>query len=171
VKTLSWDGCFMGVVEETGQVMQDFLPPELREMRGILSAIEKRLESQDKRLESQDKRLDLQDKRFDTIEEAARARYENIIQRLETIQQSFAFDKRISSLEEDKRRSAWLHFYRNFIDHPGNLESLQISLLYPPTFAHASLSIPAAAPCSRSPRKAACNTLETQDQGTAGLPR
>jgi len=103
----------MGVVEETRQVIQDFLAPELREMRGILSSIDRRmesqdrrLESQDKRLESQDKRLDSQDKRFDTIEEAARARYENVIQRLETIQQSFAFDKRISNLEDDKRRSA-----------------------------------------------------------------
>ena len=82
----------MGVVEETRQVIQDFLAPELREMRGILSSIDRRLESQDKR--------------FDTIEEAARARYENVIQRLETIQQSFAFDKRISNLEDDKRRSA-----------------------------------------------------------------
>lgn len=96
----------MGAVEETRQVIQDFLAPELREMRGILSSIDKRLESQDKRLESQDKRRDSQDKRFDTIEEAARARYENVIQRLETIQQSFAFDKRISNLEDDKRGSA-----------------------------------------------------------------
>jgi hypothetical protein len=40
------------------------------------------------------------------MEEINRVRYENLVQRLELIQQSFAFDKRISSLEEDKRRSA-----------------------------------------------------------------
>jgi hypothetical protein len=51
-------------------------------------------------------RLDSQDKRLDTIEDANRARHESIIQRLEQIQQSFAFDKRISNLEDDKRRSA-----------------------------------------------------------------
>jgi hypothetical protein len=81
----------MGVVEETRQVLQDFLAPELREIRGILSAIDKRLDSQDKRL--------------DTIEDANRVRFESIIQRLETIQQSFSFDKRISAIEADKRQS------------------------------------------------------------------
>jgi hypothetical protein len=61
----------MGVVEETRQVLQDVLAPELREIRGILSAIDKWLDSQDKRL--------------DTIEEANRARFDMIVQRLETI--------------------------------------------------------------------------------------
>ncbi len=82
----------MGVVDETRQVLQDFLAPELREIRGALSAI--------------DKRLDSQGKRFDTVEDLNRVRFEVIVQRLELIQQPFAFDKRISSLEEDKRRSA-----------------------------------------------------------------
>jgi len=82
----------MGVVEETLQVLQGFLAPELREIRGILSAIDKRLDSQDKRL--------------DTIEDANRVRFESIIQRLETIQQSLSFDKRISPIEADKRQSA-----------------------------------------------------------------
>jgi hypothetical protein len=82
----------MGVIEDTRQLVQDFLAPELREIRGVLTGIEKRLDSQDKRL--------------DAMEEVNRARFESIIQRLETIQQSFAFDKRISNLEDDKRRSA-----------------------------------------------------------------
>lgn len=68
----------MGVIEDTRQLIQDFLAPELREIRT----------------------------RLDAMEEINRVRYENLIQRLELIQQSFAFDKRISSLEEDKRRSA-----------------------------------------------------------------
>ena len=53
-----------------------------------------------------DKRLDSQDKRLTIHEDAIRDRFDNIIQRLETIQQYFAFDKRISDLEADKRRSA-----------------------------------------------------------------
>jgi hypothetical protein len=40
------------------------------------------------------------------MDEINRIRYENLSQRLELIQQSFAFDKRISNLEDDKRRSA-----------------------------------------------------------------
>jgi hypothetical protein len=63
----------MGVVEEVRQVLQDFLAPELREIRGQLAAFSQRL---------------------DAAEEMNRIRYENLVQRLELIQQSFAFDKR-----------------------------------------------------------------------------
>ena len=82
----------MSVVEDVRQVLQDFLAPELREIRTRLDTI--------------DKRLDAQDKRIDTIENANGVRYQAIIQRLEQIQQSFAFDKRISILEAEKTRSA-----------------------------------------------------------------
>ncbi|MGA2539755.1 MAG: hypothetical protein ABSF53_27355 [Terracidiphilus sp.] len=75
----------MGVVDETRQVLQDFLAPELREMRSQLSAIGIRL---------------------DSIEEANRIRHDSLVQRLEFIQQSFAFDKRLSAIEADKRQSA-----------------------------------------------------------------
>jgi hypothetical protein len=68
----------MGVVEDVRQVLQDFLAPEMREIRT----------------------------RLDAMDEINRIRYDNLSQRLETIQQSFAFDKRISNLEDDKRRSA-----------------------------------------------------------------
>jgi hypothetical protein len=68
----------MGVIEDVRQVLQDFLAPEMREIRT----------------------------RLDAMEEINRVRYENLVQRLELIQQSFAFDRRISSLEDDKRRSA-----------------------------------------------------------------
>ena len=75
----------MGVVEETRHVLQDFLAPELREMRGALAHIGKRL---------------------DLIEEASRVRHDGLTQRLEFIQQSFAFDKRLTAIEADKRQSA-----------------------------------------------------------------
>ena len=75
----------MSVVEDVRQVLQDFLAPELREIRAQLAAV---------------------DKRLDIIDEMNRVRYEAIVQRLEQIQQSFAFDKRISNLEAEKTRSA-----------------------------------------------------------------
>jgi hypothetical protein len=68
----------MGVVEDVRQVLQDFLAPEMREIRT----------------------------RLDAMDEISRVRHEAVMQRLELIQQSFAFDKRISDLEADKRRSA-----------------------------------------------------------------
>lgn len=72
-------------MEDVRQVLQDFIAPELREIRGRLTAIGQRVEAS---------------------EEVNRIRYDNLVQRLELIQQSFAFDKRISELEAEKRRSA-----------------------------------------------------------------
>lgn len=68
----------MGVVEDVRQLLQDFLAPKMREIRT----------------------------RLDAMEEINRIRYDNLLQRLELIQQSFAFDKRISDPEAGKRRSA-----------------------------------------------------------------
>jgi hypothetical protein len=64
----------MGVIEETRQIVQDFLAPELREIRAVLSSI---------------------DKRLDSMEEVSRTRHESIVQRIDTM------DKRLDS--QDKR--------------------------------------------------------------------
>jgi hypothetical protein len=55
----------MGVIEDVRQVLQDFLAPELREIRGQFAAL---------------------DKRLDGMEEMNRVRFESIVQRLEIIQ-------------------------------------------------------------------------------------
>ena len=68
----------MSVVDDVRKVLQDFLAPKLRGIRGQLAA----------------------------MEEIKKIRHDYVIQRLEQIQQSFAFDKRISDLEADKKRSA-----------------------------------------------------------------
>jgi tetrahydromethanopterin S-methyltransferase subunit G len=65
-------------VEEIRQALEGLIAPEMREIHA----------------------------RLDAIEEISRVRYESIAQRLDHIQQSFAFDKRISDLETSKRRSA-----------------------------------------------------------------
>jgi hypothetical protein len=68
----------MGVAEEIRLELERVLVPEMREIRA----------------------------RLDAMEEMNRVRFESILQRLDHIQQSFAFEKRISDLEADKRRSA-----------------------------------------------------------------
>ncbi len=75
----------LDVLEDARQVLQDFLPPEMREIRGQLAAMNRRI---------------------DAIEKISRIRHESIVQRLELLQQPFAFEKRISNLEGKKRRSA-----------------------------------------------------------------
>jgi hypothetical protein len=93
----------MGVIDESRQLIQDFLAPELREIRTRLDAME---DVNRTRFEAIVQRLENQDKRLNAFDETNRTRFESVVQRLETLQQSFAFDKRISDLEADKRRSA-----------------------------------------------------------------
>jgi hypothetical protein len=97
----------MGVVEDVRQVLQDFIAPELREIRGQIAALGQRIDAAEEvnrlRYETLEQRLE---QRFAASEDVSRARHENILQRLDLIQQSFAFDKRISDLEAEKRRSA-----------------------------------------------------------------
>lgn len=75
----------MGIAEDVRSVSQDLIAPELREIRGQITPLNRRM---------------------DAAEEIHRIRYENLVRRLELIQQSFAFDRRISDLEAEKRRSA-----------------------------------------------------------------
>ncbi len=101
----------MSVVEELRQVLQDFLTPELREIKGHLDSIGKLLEHQDKHLDTIEKGYDVRylalSQRLNGIESANGVRYQAIMQRLEQIQQSLASDKRISNLEAEKSRTAW----------------------------------------------------------------
>jgi hypothetical protein len=58
------------------------------------------------RFESLVQRLETMDKRLEFHEEAIRTRFDVVAQRLETVQQSFAFDKRLSAIEAEKQKSA-----------------------------------------------------------------
>ena len=93
----------MSVVEDVRQVLQDFLAPELREIRARLDSMDKRLDTVES---ANDVRYQAIVQRLDAVENANGVRYQAIVQRLEQIQQSFAFDKRISNLEAEKTRSA-----------------------------------------------------------------
>lgn len=101
-------------VEDVRQVLQDFLAPELREIRTRLDAMDRRLDivesANDVRYHALTQRVESVSQslsqRLDSIENANGVRYQAIVQRLEQIQQSFAFDKRISTLEAEKTRSA-----------------------------------------------------------------
>lgn len=93
----------MSVVEEMRQVLQDFLAPELREIRARLDSMDKRMDTVES---GNNLRYQALVQRIDVVENVNAVRYQAIIQRLEQIQQSFAFDKRISDLEAEKTRSA-----------------------------------------------------------------
>jgi len=48
----------MGVIEETRQVLQDFIAPEFRAIDARLSALEKRIDGVDKRIDGLDNKID-----------------------------------------------------------------------------------------------------------------
>ncbi len=93
----------MSAVEDVRQVLQHFLAPELSEIRTRLDAINKRFETFQG---ASDMRYHSVAQRLDAIENANGVRYQAVIQWLEQIQQSFAFDRRISDLESERTSSA-----------------------------------------------------------------
>jgi uncharacterized coiled-coil DUF342 family protein len=57
----------MGAIEDTRKVLQDFLAPEMREIRARLDALEKRFDGLDHKLDDVDRRAE---KRHDTVMQA-----------------------------------------------------------------------------------------------------
>jgi hypothetical protein len=86
----------MSVVEDVRKTLQDFLAPELRAVTARLDAIDSKLAAQDKVLAAQEKTTET---RFAAYEKTAEARHNEILARLESLKNSFEFDKRIERLE------------------------------------------------------------------------
>lgn len=53
----------MGAVEDTRKILQDFLAPELREIKVRLDALEKRVDGVDRKVDKLGEKLDLLDRR------------------------------------------------------------------------------------------------------------
>jgi hypothetical protein len=90
----------MREVEEIRRVYEEKISPMLRAVHSATSSI-------DGNLDSRERSFGLRGMPAGFVEITSQALYENIVLRLECLQQSFAFDKRISDLEADKQRSAW----------------------------------------------------------------
>ena len=103
----------MGVVEETRQVIQDFLAPELRAIGARMTAIEDRLNRVDHRLDKIDERFEKVDERFKRLETKIDERFlrfeERMAQHFADLRAEFLFDKRLSRVEaqlEEQKKSA-----------------------------------------------------------------
>jgi Skp family chaperone for outer membrane proteins len=87
----------MGVVDETRQIVQDFLAPELRAVAVRLEALEKAVEANECRAEKRYQALEAQmDKRFQTAEAQMDKRFQ--------ITESH-FEKRFQSLQGEMEKS------------------------------------------------------------------
>jgi hypothetical protein len=89
----------MSAVEDVRQVLQDFLAPELR-------AISTRLEGQDKRLDAMEKVAEARHNemlvRIQGLQNQLTAHQESTERRFDQLQESFQFDKRLERLEAAK---------------------------------------------------------------------
>lgn len=79
----------MSVVEDTRKVLQDFLAPELREVRARLDALEKRM----------DERFDQVNARLDQSDKTASSRHEAITSALISLQNYHEVRERLARLE------------------------------------------------------------------------
>jgi DNA repair exonuclease SbcCD ATPase subunit len=128
----------MGVVEDVRQIIQDFLAPELRAIIARLDAQDKvadarykeqqliaeaRQKEIDSRFSAIDSRFDALDPRFEAIESRSESRFNQLVLRIQSLQetverndsaqrlliakltQDFEFDKRLTELERERRSS------------------------------------------------------------------
>jgi len=82
----------MGAIEETRQLLQDFLAPELRAIGARLTAIEERLNYTDAHFDKIDSRFEKLDEKFDKLEN-------KVSQHFSDLRAEFHFDKRLTHIE------------------------------------------------------------------------
>ena len=78
----------MSVVEDVRTVVQDFLAPELRELKARVDALEKRMDDRFKHV----------DERFDAAERTAQARHEQVMHAIQQVDYQ-ALAQRVARLE------------------------------------------------------------------------
>lgn len=112
----------MSVVEDTRKAVQDFLAPELREVRAKLDGIEKRIDAlekhTDERFATLEKHMDgrfvaadlrftdLQrslDERFNSAEKSANTRHEAVVLMFQAAFKLAEVERRLGTLEGEKK--------------------------------------------------------------------
>jgi tetrahydromethanopterin S-methyltransferase subunit G len=101
----------MGAIEDTRKVVQDFLAPELRELKARLEALEKRMDERFAHVDDEfthlEKRMDerfahseqIMDERFEFAERRAEQRHEAVVQTLNHLANYNEMRERLAKLE------------------------------------------------------------------------
>jgi hypothetical protein len=85
----------MGVIEDTRQLMQDFLAPELRELSARVDAVEKGMIAFEKRV----------DARFNAAETLAAERHGQVMQAIAQLGDIYELRERVTRIEARERAS------------------------------------------------------------------
>jgi len=95
----------MGVAEDVRSAVQDFVAPELRELRARIDALEEQQKQfradVDKRFDTVDKRFDAVDKRFDAVD----GRFDKVDARFEKLEDKLS-DMRDELITEIRRTAS-----------------------------------------------------------------
>jgi uncharacterized iron-regulated protein len=93
----------MSVVEDVRTVIQDFLAPELRELKARVDALEKRMDDRfdhvEQRFKHMEHRIDQVDHRFEQVERSAQARHEQVMHAIQQLTDYTALAQRVARLE------------------------------------------------------------------------
>jgi hypothetical protein len=99
----------MGVIEETRQLIQDFLAPELRSIAARLDSIEAKMDERfkgvDERLKGIEERFKLQDWRMNSAEQLASDRHAQILQAVARLADVYELKERVARIEAREKAS------------------------------------------------------------------
>ena len=96
----------MGAVEETRQVLQDFIAPELRSIDARLTALEKRMDGFDKRMDGFDKRMDGFDGKLDRLDAKLDRNHSELMAAIHGVERYTVVLERLARLEAKVQSAA-----------------------------------------------------------------
>ena len=82
----------MSVIEDSRQILQDFMAPELR-------AISARLDALEKRIDGVDKRFDTTDRKIDEVDRRAEKRHDEVMGAMRQLVDYNSIQQRLARLE------------------------------------------------------------------------
>ncbi len=89
----------MGAVEDTRKILQDFLAPELREIKVRLEVLEKRIDSVDRKVDKLDEKVNGLENKFDLVERRSEQRHEAVMMALGRLVDYTEIRERVARLE------------------------------------------------------------------------
>ncbi|MGC2111499.1 MAG: hypothetical protein WA655_18430 [Candidatus Korobacteraceae bacterium] len=97
----------MGVVEDVRSALQDFLSPELRELRVRIEALENQQKDfrsdVDKRFEKLDNKIEKLDDKIEKLEDKSAARHEQLLNEIRRTAMLQDLAERVAKLEAERR--------------------------------------------------------------------
>ena len=93
----------MGAVEDTRKILQDFLAPELREIKVRLEVLEKHVDGIDHKIDRLEEKIDNLDEKVDFFDRRSEQRHEAVMMALGRLVDYAEVRERLARLEGQQR--------------------------------------------------------------------